>query len=125
MVIHGARRPRVRTSKPSSLTTRAGRQLALAVRPMLVLQGDRDYQVTAAEDFDGFRRALGGRANVTFRLYPGLNHRFIAGEGPSTPEEYERPGHADARVIADIAGWLGLCSTRGWRSSEQPRPRQQ
>jgi uncharacterized protein len=85
------------------------RRAALALpSPMLVLQGERDYQVTAADDYEGFRRALAGRSNVSFQLYPGLNHRFVAGEGPSTPEEYEKLGHADARVISDVATWLTM-----------------
>jgi hypothetical protein len=72
--------------------------------PLLILQGNRDYQVTAA-DFAGWQR-LSGRGNVELHQYPELNHLFIAGTGPSTPAEYQQEGHVDSRVIADIAGWL-------------------
>lgn len=81
---------------------------ALASRvaqPFLVLQGERDYQVTMA-DFGRWRAALGSRANVTLRSYPNLNHLFIAGTGPSLPEEYFRPGYVDGDVVADIARWI-------------------
>lgn len=72
---------------------------------VLVLQGERDYQVTMV-DLDGWRRALARRANATIKTYPALDHAFVAGTGPSRPEDYERPGHVDATVIADLAQWL-------------------
>jgi uncharacterized protein len=73
--------------------------------PMLVLQGERDYQVTM-KDFDRWKTALGGRKNVEFKSYPKLNHLAIEGEGKSTPSEYEKGGHVAAYVIEDIAGWI-------------------
>jgi dienelactone hydrolase len=73
--------------------------------PMLILQGERDYQVTM-KDFDLWKSALGSRSNVTFRTYPKLNHLFIAGEGKSRPEEYQAPAHVDEQVVADIANWI-------------------
>jgi uncharacterized protein len=72
---------------------------------MLILQGSRDYQVTEA-DFDAWKVALGGREDVTFRLYPELNHLFMAGEGMATPAEYGLPGKVAEEVIADIAAWV-------------------
>jgi dienelactone hydrolase len=74
-------------------------------QPLLVIQGGRDYQVTQA-DFDDWKKALGPRPGVTFKLYPALNHLLIAGQGRSTPSEYGIPGHVDEGVIADIAGWI-------------------
>ncbi len=73
--------------------------------PMLILQGERDYQVTLA-DLQGWRDALAGKGHVTFKTYPTLNHLFLAGEGKSTPAEYERAGHIPAFVLDDIAGWI-------------------
>ena len=46
---------------------------------MLVLQGERDYQVP--EDFANWKAALGARPDVTLKSYPALNHLFIAGTG--------------------------------------------
>jgi dienelactone hydrolase len=74
-------------------------------RPLLVLQGGRDYQVTEV-DFDNWRAALAGRDDVTFRLYPDLNHIFATGEGMATPEEYGEPAHVAEEVINDIADWI-------------------
>jgi dienelactone hydrolase len=79
--------------------------------PMLILQGARDYQVTTV-DFAGWQKAFGKRGDVTLKLYPKLYHLFIAGEGPSTPAEYEKPGHVDEEVITDIAKWISARSSR-------------
>ncbi len=74
-------------------------------RPLLVLQGERDYQVTL-DNFEAWKKALGDRKDATFKSYPGLNHLFIEGEGKSSPAEYQKPGHVAEAVVADIAGWI-------------------
>ena len=74
--------------------------------PMLILQGERDYQVSMA-DFDGWKKALAPRENVSLKSYPALNHLFVAGTGPSVPKEYDRPGHVAEETIADVAAWIG------------------
>lgn len=79
--------------------------------PMLVLQGARDYQVTTV-DFEGWKKALGKKKTVTLTLYPKLYHLFIAGDGPSTPAEYGKPGHVDEQVVLDIAKWVSARSSR-------------
>ena len=73
--------------------------------PMLILQGGRDYQVTTT-DFEGWKKSLSSRKNVTFKLYPELNHLFVAGKGKSTPAEYLTAGHVAEIVIKDIANWI-------------------
>jgi hypothetical protein len=76
------------------------------VKPMLILQGGRDYQVTT-EDFENWKKALGGRKDVEFHLYPKLNHLFYEGEGILTPLEYlQKHGSVAPYVIEDIAAWL-------------------
>jgi dienelactone hydrolase len=74
-------------------------------QPLLILQGGRDYQVTEV-DFNRWNEALGAQPNVTFKRYPKLNHLFMAGEGKSTPDEYEEPGHVAEAVVTDLAEWL-------------------
>ena len=79
---------------------------AKGVKPrLLVLQGERDYQVTMAE-FERWKTSLAGRASVTLRSYPDLNHLFMAGRGKSVPSEYETPGHVAEAVVTDIAAWI-------------------
>jgi hypothetical protein len=78
---------------------------SLAMR-ILVLQGGRDYQVTAEGDFPAWQHALGEKSSATLKLYPKLFHLFIAGEGPSTPQEYFVEGHISDEVIQDIVHWI-------------------
>jgi dienelactone hydrolase len=73
--------------------------------PMLILQGERDYQVTQA-DLQGWRDALGSHRDVTIKSYPTLNHLFMTGEGKITPAEYERASHIPDVVLDDIATWI-------------------
>lgn len=74
-------------------------------KPLLILQGERDYQVTM-KDFANWRAALSDRPNVQFKSYPTLNHLMIAGSGPSKPAEYEIPGHVASEVIEDVTAWV-------------------
>ena len=74
-------------------------------QPLLILHGERDYQVTM-KDFERWKAALATKKNVSFKLYPSLNHLFISGTGRSTPSEYAQAGHVDEQVIADIAAWI-------------------
>ncbi|MGA2135199.1 MAG: alpha/beta fold hydrolase [Bryobacteraceae bacterium] len=78
---------------------------AQSAEPMLILQGERDYQVSM-KDFALWKAGLGPKENVTFRSYTKLNHLFVAGEGKSTPEEYAKPAHVAPEVIDDITGWI-------------------
>jgi hypothetical protein len=75
-------------------------------QPLLVLQGERDYQVTMVDDFAKWKAALSGKRNVTFHTYPALNHLFLAGTGKSLPAEYSTPGHVAIDVINDIVVWI-------------------
>jgi dienelactone hydrolase len=73
--------------------------------PILVLQGERDYQVTMA-DFALWQKALAGKPNAAFRNYPKLNHLFRPGEGKSRPAEHEPAGNVAEEVVRDIADWV-------------------
>lgn len=73
--------------------------------PMLVLQGERDYQVTI-EDFEQWMHALSDIEDVTFKSYPDLNHLMISGKGPSVPQEYTMPGHLEGNLLYDIISWI-------------------
>ncbi len=76
--------------------------------PMLFLQGGRDYQVTP-DDLENWKKALGSRRDVEFRLYPKLNHMFFEGEGPIIPLEYmQKHGNVAPGVVEDIAAFILL-----------------
>lgn len=74
-------------------------------RPLLILQGERDYQVRIT-DFERWKNALGARPDVEFKLYPLANHLFIEGKGPSHPNEYLKAGNVAEAVIDDIVCWI-------------------
>lgn len=81
--------------------------------PMFLLQGGRDYQVTAAGDLARWREGLAGREDVAFGVYEADDHLFFPGEGPSTPAGYVPPQHVDPAVVADVAAWVtaaGSCA---------------
>lgn len=73
--------------------------------PILILQGERDYQVTMT-DLQGWKTALSDKSNVVFKTYPGLNHLFMTGSGKSTPDEYSVPSSVSEEVVNDIAKWV-------------------
>ena len=74
-------------------------------QPMLIMQGGRDYQATEA-DFNIWKDKLSSRTNVTFKLYPDLNHLFMTGTGKATPSEYEKPGTVAQSMVCDISDWI-------------------
>ncbi|MBR3545380.1 MAG: alpha/beta fold hydrolase [Oscillospiraceae bacterium] len=78
-------------------------------KPALILQGGRDFQVLAEEDFREFRRLLAGRDNVSFRLYPELNHVFVKAiydDILKASKDYRVERHIGDEVIGDIARFI-------------------
>jgi dienelactone hydrolase len=98
-------------------------------KPMLILQGGRDYQVTVADDLPGWRNALAHRADVTIRVHDADDHLFFPGSGPSGPADHQKPQHVDPAVVAGIADWLAprkgaAARLRALTARRSPRPRQ-
>jgi pimeloyl-ACP methyl ester carboxylesterase len=73
--------------------------------PMLVLQGERDFQVTM-QDFALWKSGLGASSKVVFHSYSELNDLFTQGKGKGSPAEYHNPGNVAPEVLDDIAVWL-------------------
>lgn len=74
-------------------------------QPLLILQGERDYNVTM-EAFGDWQRVLRKRADVSFMSYPKLDHLFYEGTGPASDADYARPRNIPKYVIDDIAAWI-------------------
>lgn len=74
-------------------------------KPILVLQGERDYQVTMT-DYNIWKTNFKNSKNWSFQSYSDLNHLFMTGQGMSLPQEYTRPGVVDKKVITDIARFI-------------------
>jgi uncharacterized protein len=74
--------------------------------PLLIMQGGQDYQVSPTKDFEGWKSALAGKSNVTFKFYPDLYHLFMTGQGTPSPQDYNVAGHVSQDVVDDIASWV-------------------
>jgi dienelactone hydrolase len=74
-------------------------------QPLLILQGDRDFQVTSP-DWARWQSTFGANKRATIKHYPTLSHLFVAGSGHGNIAEYSRSAHVEPQVIADIADWI-------------------
>ena len=78
-------------------------------KPVLIMQGGRDFQVLADDDFKAFREILAGRDNITYKLYPDLNHCFVNAiydDILKASKEYGVERHIGEEVISDIAEFI-------------------
>ena len=78
-------------------------------KPVLIMQGGRDFQVLADDDFKAFREILAGRDNITYKLYPDLNHCFVTAiydDILKASKEYGVERHIGEEVISDIAEFI-------------------
>ena len=88
---------------------RAADYLEKIEKPVLIMQGGRDLQVSVEKDFCGYKRAFGDRDNFSFRLYEGLNHCFVPAlydDISKATKEFSVERHIGENVISDIAGWI-------------------
>ena len=78
-------------------------------KPILVMQGEKDFQATVEKDFNAYKQLLADKRNVTFRLYKNLSHAFVPsiyGDIAKAKQEYNVEQHIGEDVIADIANWI-------------------
>jgi len=74
--------------------------------PILLLQGEGDYQVTMADDFEVWRKALSKSDHFTAQSFAGLSHLFMPAGDPPGPADYEKAAHIDPKLIDSIANWV-------------------
>ncbi|MBS4215217.1 alpha/beta hydrolase family protein [Neobacillus rhizophilus] len=78
-------------------------------KPVLIMQGEKDVQSTVEDDFEAYKKQLDQKPNVTFKLYPNLNHLFmpaIYGNILKVQKEYKVAQKVDSQVFKDIADWI-------------------
>jgi hypothetical protein len=77
-------------------------------KPILIMQGEDDFQVYYEKDFMAWKERLEDHENVTLISYPNLNHFFVDYSGPheGTLKEYETPKQVDQEVMHDIGNWI-------------------
>lgn len=78
-------------------------------KPILIMQGEKDFQATVDKDFTSYKQLLEGKDNVVFKLYENLNHAFVPsiyGSIMKAKQEYNVEQHIGENVISDIANWI-------------------
>ena len=83
--------------------------LAQLTKPVLVMQGGKDFQVKADVDYRLYQELLKDHPDATFRLYENLNHCFVPsvyGSIDKAKQEYKVKQHIGEDVISDIADWI-------------------
>ncbi len=88
---------------------RAAEYLEKTEKPVLIMQGTKDLQVSTEKDFGGYKRAFGEKDNFSFRLYEGLNHCFVPAlydDISKATKEFSKERHIADNIISDIAGWI-------------------
>ncbi|MGB0134328.1 alpha/beta fold hydrolase [Dokdonella sp.] len=74
--------------------------------PMLILQGERDYQVTTTDDLVRWKAAFASSPRVQMIEYPELGHTFMPASQPPGPNDYAVPATVAAELMDDIAAWI-------------------
>ena len=85
-------------------------------KPILIAQGEKDFQATVDRDFLAYQELLKDKENVTFKLYENLNHAFVPsvyGIITKAKQEYKVEQHIGGEVISDIANWILTASEPG------------
>ena len=78
---------------------------ALQTMPILVLQGEKDTQITTEADYSLWQTALEEYPQAEFKLYPALDHWFMP--DPTSAENHdEAERHVSEEVADDIAAWI-------------------
>ncbi|MCI8402132.1 MAG: alpha/beta fold hydrolase [Lachnospiraceae bacterium] len=91
----------------SSLERNAGKDIIDHITvPILILQGDADFQVYPDTDYTLWQDTLADRDNVVFHLYEGLNHLMMPTRGFQNTDDYVAKSSVDKQVILDIAEFI-------------------
>lgn len=72
-------------------------------KPLIVCHGGVDYQVTMPE-YERWKDGLKAHPDATIKLYEGLSHAFMPGEGQAS--DYTIEANVDQRLVDDVASWL-------------------
>ncbi|MDU9693727.1 alpha/beta fold hydrolase [Priestia aryabhattai] len=83
--------------------------LSVLEKPILIIQGSEDYQVSIEKDFNGYKKMLNNKLNATFKLYSNLNHLLMPSVHKGilqVQKDYGVKQHVDKEVIKDITEWI-------------------
>ncbi|MFT0846601.1 alpha/beta fold hydrolase [Actinomycetaceae bacterium L2_0104] len=74
--------------------------------PLLVMQGEADIQTSATVDFEAWQDVLADVPDVTYQLFPDLNHLFMKTAGVEGIADYDPENAVDPEVSKTIDSWL-------------------
>lgn len=76
--------------------------------PVLILQGEKDFQVSYEKDFLMMKDKLSENKNIEFISYENLNHLFMPQSKPGVIDvsEYEEENHIEKKVTDDISNFI-------------------
>ena len=78
-------------------------------KPVFIMQGAKDFQVSLKDDYEEFKRQLKDKDNIEYKLYDNLNHTFVEalyGDVLKASKEYNVERHIGEDVIGDIADFI-------------------
>ena len=78
-------------------------------KPVMIMQGEKDFQATLEKDFAAYKELLEDKKNITFKVYENLNHLFVNsvyGNIMKAMKEYKVEQHIGKNVIKDLADWI-------------------
>ena len=78
-------------------------------KPVMIMQGEKDFQATLEKDFAAYKELLKDKKNVTFKVYENLNHLFVPsvyGNIMKAMKEYKVEQHIGENVIKELADWI-------------------
>ena len=78
-------------------------------KPVMIMQGEKDFQATLEKDFAAYQQLLKDKKNVTFKVYENLNHLCVPsvyGNIMKAMKEYKVEQHIGKNVIKDLADWI-------------------
>ena len=84
-------------------------QMAIALsKPLLIVQGGKDWQVTPADGMDAWQLLLEEYSFADYLYYPNLNHMLceMQGEAAGDTSDYQSGDTVSHTMIDDIAAWI-------------------
>ncbi|MBN1777864.1 MAG: DUF3887 domain-containing protein [Clostridiales bacterium] len=77
-------------------------------KPLLIIQGGKDWQITPADGMDVWQVLLAGQAFAEYRYYLNLNHMLceMDGEPAGDFSDYQAGSKVSGTLIGDIAAWI-------------------
>lgn len=74
-------------------------------KPVLLIQGGRDYQVPPSE-LELWKQQLQKSKTLEWKVFPKLNHLMMEGEGKPGPAEYNISANVPEYVPEEIVSWI-------------------